>query len=122
MSQGMVGKKRRGPAPLPPDQGKRHPIGIRVTKEIRAFLQQMADSSGRSLAQEIELRLQRSVDFDAILGGARPAALFRALAASVVIQFGTSDRWLDDSEKFERVQRLLEEGIAAHAPGKRSAR
>lgn len=42
--------------------GDRVPIGLRVSPAMRESLQESADRSGRSLSQEIELRLERSLD------------------------------------------------------------
>lgn len=42
--------------------GKRYPLGMRTTKEIRERLESAASESGRSLAQEVEYRLERSFD------------------------------------------------------------
>jgi hypothetical protein len=39
---------------------KRFPLSLRTTKELRQRLEKAATSSGRSLAQEIEIRLERS--------------------------------------------------------------
>lgn len=50
----------RGRPRLPPDEGKRHAVGIRTTKQLKDLLQRAADSSGRSIAQEIEFRLENS--------------------------------------------------------------
>ena len=43
---------------------KRHPLNMRTTKDVRTRLERAAASSGRSLAQEVERRLERSLDFD----------------------------------------------------------
>jgi hypothetical protein len=40
--------------------GKRHPLNMRTTKEIRDRLERAAATAGRSLAQEVEHRLDRS--------------------------------------------------------------
>lgn len=40
--------------------GKRHPLNMRTTAELRAKLGWAATQSGRSLAQEVEYRLERS--------------------------------------------------------------
>src|SRR5690348_5040694 len=60
MSKGSQGGKSRGRPALPPGEGKRYAVGIRTTKQIRELLQQEDDSSGRSVAQEIEGRLEAS--------------------------------------------------------------
>lgn len=45
--------------------GKRMPLGVRTTPEIRAKMEAAAKASGRSLAQEIEFRLEQSFDREA---------------------------------------------------------
>lgn len=54
------GKRGRGRPPLDPDKAKREPISFRTTRELRDKLDNAADNSGRSLAQEVECRLQQS--------------------------------------------------------------
>ncbi len=53
-------RKKRGRPPLPPEAGKRFPLNMRTTKKIRDELQAAAHASGRSLAQEVENRLEQS--------------------------------------------------------------
>jgi hypothetical protein len=52
--------RRRGRPALPTEAVKRHALGIRTTKRLKDALQYAADSSGRSVAQEIEFRLEQS--------------------------------------------------------------
>jgi TraY domain len=40
---------------------KRYPLNMRTTKQVRDRLAKAADKSGRSLAQEVEFRLERSL-------------------------------------------------------------
>ncbi len=54
-------RKKRGPKPLPPDEGKRLPLNMRTTKEVRASIERAAKESGRSLAQEVEYRIGKSL-------------------------------------------------------------
>ena len=51
-------------APLSEREGKRYPLNIRTTRETREKLEAAAARSGRSLAQEMEARLERSFDFE----------------------------------------------------------
>ena len=81
MSKGSPGQgassappKRRGRPNLPAGEGKRYALGLRTTKELRDLLQQAADSSGRSLAQEIEFRLERSFERERTLAELSPRA------------------------------------------------
>jgi hypothetical protein len=50
---------------------KRYPLNMRTTKGVRERLERAAAKSGRSLAQEVEWRLERSLDFDGHLVLAR---------------------------------------------------
>ena len=47
-------------AKLPPGEGKRAPLNMRTTRELIEKLEGNAADSGRSLAQEVEYRLERS--------------------------------------------------------------
>jgi hypothetical protein len=59
-----MGEERKQPRPgrpkLPPNQVKRHTIAIRTTEDLVSRLRSASKASGRSLAREIEHRLQRS--------------------------------------------------------------
>src|SRR5262249_45475195 len=48
-----------------PGKGKRHPLNMRTTKEVRELLERAAAESGRSLVQEVEHRLETSFRDDA---------------------------------------------------------
>jgi hypothetical protein len=113
MAQGQPERKPRGRPPVPSDKAKRHPLGIRTTRELKDLLQRAADSAGRSVAQEVELRLERSFDADAALGGARTAAVLRAIAGVICAAWrGAADEWLDNPAArrtmFNQVKRHLD--------------
>lgn len=57
---------RRGRPPKHESDVKRIPIGFRTTPEFKAKIDAAAAASGRSLAQEIELRLEQSFRDDRI--------------------------------------------------------
>lgn len=52
--------KRPGPRSRGPYTDKRRTLSTRITDETRAKLDDASKASGRSLSQEIELRLERS--------------------------------------------------------------
>jgi hypothetical protein len=56
--------RRRGRPPLPASQAKLHPLTVRTTKPLRDALEQASKASGRSLTQEIEFHLERSLGLD----------------------------------------------------------
>jgi hypothetical protein len=54
--------KRIGRPTKPPKPGERVPLGLRITPEMKRRLEMVAVMKGRSLSQEVELRLERSLD------------------------------------------------------------
>src|SRR5947209_93687 len=53
----------KGANPIDRDQqasGKRYPLNMRTTYDVRRKLELRAAESGRSIAQEVEIRLERS--------------------------------------------------------------
>jgi hypothetical protein len=81
--------KRRGRPALDPSEGKRHPLNMRTTKELRAKLEAAAKESGRSMAQEVEARLEASFAeerYQDLFGGPanyRLATIFGSIASSI---------------------------------------
>ena len=55
-------KKRIGRPTKPPKAGERVPLGLRVTPEMKKRLERAAIRKGRSLSQEAEMRLERSLE------------------------------------------------------------
>lgn len=55
---------KTGRPTLPENKGKRFPLNMRTTKELREAMEAAAKFSGRSLAQEVEYRLERSLWID----------------------------------------------------------
>ena len=104
--------RRRGRPALPAEEGKRYPVGIRTTKALREALWSASRASGRSLAQEIEFRLERSLDRERQVVDALELVFDRQVAGlmlaigCVVKQARPRPRrhdWLSDPEAF-RVQ------------------
>lgn len=48
-------------------EGKRAPLSLRTTKVLRDRLEEIANLNGRSITQEVEFRLERSLDQDELL-------------------------------------------------------
>jgi hypothetical protein len=64
---GDVDKTQKGRSAMPRTVtvdvgGKRYPINMRTTKQLREKLEMAVSKSGRSLAQEIEYRLEQSFE------------------------------------------------------------
>ena len=62
---------------IPEGEGKRVPVMTRTTTELRSQIEQAAAKSGRSLAQEVERRLEQSFE---------PNALVKTLLLEVLYQ------------------------------------
>ena len=60
MTKGKIKKTKRGRPTKAAAESKRSPLNMRTTKETRSKLEEAAEKSGRSLAQEVEYRLERS--------------------------------------------------------------
>lgn len=63
MTKATAPKKRIGRPTKKPKPGERVPLGLRITPRMKRKLEEAARRKGRSLSQEVELRLERSIDF-----------------------------------------------------------
>jgi hypothetical protein len=79
--------------------GKRHPLNMRTTKETRDRLEAVAIANGRSMAQEVEARLERSFQQEAVLGGPEMARVTFLMAANFAVAAGDSG-WTGDPIKY----------------------
>jgi hypothetical protein len=100
-----VGTKRkaeRGKALI----GKRYPLNMRTTKEIRDRLEAAARQAGRSLAQEVEYRLDQSFLDEDAWGGAEVQSLLRGLAdAARVLQARHGQSIFASFKDYDRARR-----------------
>lgn len=84
----------------PTGDAKRHPLNMRTTKAVRDKLEAAAGANGRSLAQEVEARLERSFQEEAGFGGPEMRRLVFLMAAAFATaaraRSGGKDTWLDD--------------------------
>jgi hypothetical protein len=89
--------------------GKRYPLNMRTTKELRDKIEQAAMASGRSLVQEVEFRLERSFRQQEIERELKNA--LKAEGASLRDElFGEIRKMF---EAFQRARGLTDEEIAA---------
>jgi hypothetical protein len=85
-----------GDAAAGPEEGKRHPLNIRTTRELREQLGAAANRSGRSLAQEMEIRLEHSFADERLLGGAHNFAVARLIASALsAVETSLGQRWTE---------------------------
>ncbi len=98
----------------PDGEGKRVPLMARTTIGLRQALEKAAGESGRSLAQEVELRLEKSFQTDQLLDAFIGEDLsshnvMRAFAASFKFnQLASGKRWVDDYETLWCIKQSLE--------------
>jgi hypothetical protein len=80
-------------------------LALRVTEERRRSLEAAAAKSGRSISQEIEIRLEQSFRDEAALGGREMTGLFQMMAgAAVIAEERHRKKWPADSETFQAVR------------------
>lgn len=102
--------------------GKRYPLNMRTTFELRRQLESAAQASGRSLAQEIEHQLDRSFDqtaYDRALmdffGGDRMFYMIQSLSAAInraADQVGYSKgEWMDHPEILQIIKAAIDRAV-----------
>lgn len=82
MAEGRRRPGRPGRAPVP---GERVGLSLRVTPEVKASLDAAAASSGRSLSQEAEIRLERSFQNEELLPQLLDLAYGREIAGMLLL-------------------------------------
>ncbi len=119
-------------AKLPLGEGKRTPLNMRSTRELRERLEREAADSGRSLAQEVEFRLERSFEeeksqaaiSDEAVGGVYASfgkletfLVARLLANAIqTIEAVTGKNWMDDPEVHRQTQEACKTILDAFRP------
>jgi hypothetical protein len=68
-----------------PKPGKRYPMNLRTTYEVRQKLETAARMSGRSLMAEAEHRVQQSIDQDDVFGGPELRRIAYAMATGFAL-------------------------------------
>ncbi len=101
----------RGGRPREREEAKRAAVTIRTTPTVKDQLVAAAEASGRSLTQEIELRLEASLARDAIAGSPETERLLSAYAAEIAQVEGVlKKRWHKDLKTWGAVSELLKAG------------
>jgi hypothetical protein len=85
--------------------GKRHPLNMRTTQELRDRMENAAQRSGRSLAAEVEVRMEHSLnrqDYLVEQWGQDVFDIADSMAKALwhIEQF-TGQRWIDDESTFQ---------------------
>ena len=110
---------KSGPPPRGPFEDKHSALSTRITKKTRKRLDHATAVSGRSLSQEIELRLEQSFRDEDAVGGAETSALLKLMAAgAIIVQQRTGKSWTEDWDTFVAVQQCWKKLLVATAfPG-----
>lgn len=108
--------RARGRPRKAPVEGDRYPVAARLSAEIRAKVEAAADRNGRSLAQEVEARVQRSFHDDDALAGDR-GMLLRMLAGAIwSIEQRYGHPWSKDWRTGQAVRRAMNRLLDALLP------
>lgn len=92
-------------------------LSVRTSNELRAKLQSALEQSGRTLTQEVEMRLERSFATDEYVGGQRTAAFLDVLGTSIrEIQLKNGQSWLSNHETWQDVADLSSRLLAERRP------
>jgi hypothetical protein len=117
---GKNSKRPRGRPALPAESVKRHALGIRTTKALKDALLRASQESGRSLAQEIEFRLEWSLADQRRLGEALELVFGRQVAAlTLMMGFAMKDAaetclpWVDRENERPWPFRAKKAGVGA---------
>ena len=114
-------KGKRGRPPLPPEEGKRFPLNMRTTKELRNKLAESAENSGRSMAQEVEFRLEKSFlseDYMTLAFGDFRSSLFARSFLDVmkmIDDYFQKSPW-EDQEAHTALRSATDEILLGHQP------
>lgn len=81
----MIAKPKRGRPVQADAKRRRRMIGVRLADNVRAAVETEAGKSGRSLSQEIEARVERSLDTPHLLPAVLEAAYGRQLAGLLMV-------------------------------------
>lgn len=101
----------------PAETAKRQMLTMRVTQRMKDRIAAVADSNGRSVSQEIEMRLERTFYQDDELGDREQAGFLRWLAT--IMDAATRQgrqSWLEDPEIFAYVRSAAQVLFDAYQP------
>jgi hypothetical protein len=85
-------KRKRGRPPKPEGERRRGNLTFRVRAHLRYLLQLRADRSGRSLSEEIEYRLERSLAEEVLLYGIQDPMIFLNAVNAITIVLASLER------------------------------
>ena len=93
------------------DGGKRYPLNMRTTKELRERLERAAAESGRSLAQEVENIVEWHFNYDMLFRNVVGVEANRAIRPLMMF-FGTIDAKASGWKHKPTIANVLRESVA----------
>jgi hypothetical protein len=113
----MIEQRKRGRPALSEEEARRANVSFRTTPQVRDKIVAAAQTAGRSVAQEVELRLEQSFAREGEAGSRSTAILadFIRLAAGI-IEAKTGKRWTEDADTFSRVSQAIRSFMAQNQP------
>ena len=117
-------RKPRGRPRLKEEDRKSEPVGIRLTRDLRDQLEDARRPDGRSLTEEIELRLSESFQMEKnvneLFGGRETRLILQIFGERIAgIEISTQSGWLNDRYTFDQVKSMIEIVLARLRPGGR---
>lgn len=93
-------------------------LSIRTTADLKGRLETAAEDAGRSVTQEVESRLTRTLDQEEVVGGAVTAAFLNLLGARIRdLEVRTGKSWHSDRFTWGAVRDAVINELDNHAPG-----
>lgn len=112
--------KNKGGRPRHGDEVKRAALSLRTSPDLRRRVEEAAERSGRSLAQELEHRLELSFDRDNLFHGSfNYAFMSMAMGALAQIERRMGASWTEDLPTFDAVSAAMDQLIKGHRPSPR---
>ena len=98
-------------------------LSIRTSNELRQKLNDATEASGRTLTQEVEMRLERSFLRDEFTGGSRTTAFLDAVGALIrELEIERNTSWTSDGETWREVEGLIKKLLEERRPNTSSAK
>lgn len=113
MTEKTTNKRRRGRPPLKPGEAKRASFNTRLREGLKRDLEQSANKVGRSLSEEIEFRLERSLEVDQALDGSWLSDIFHFIARNIRSRARGGIDVTDRHAVFFDIVDVIRQGIAA---------
>jgi hypothetical protein len=120
--RGFSPPRRRGRPARDPEGVKRSSVNLRTSRGLYERICESAAAAGRSLAQEIQTRMEEAYAREAAYGGARLAAVLRRMAATArTIELRYQRSPLHDRVAFNALRRAWIDIIDDERPAETTA-